>query len=241
MYDLAVTVILHQTKLEDIMVTATLPPRTLQSEMQWRSLSEKLASKVNDEMWGQNVDLSSQLSISLPFNGQFSAELNLNKIRESNKEIILHVCRKRIDVFYRKKERIESHRNISTSEACQLNIDEDLILKGHLYLPMFINTDTYEFSLDDSCRLHITAAIQGAISLSPSGLDSPVHKKKLPLVKGLSVCSEYLRKKISKRARVQSDLMLCLANKQWERNQAVVLEKWRIQGKAFVHKNQPQI
>ncbi len=201
MYDVAVTVIMHQTIIEDGMVAATKPPRALQGEMQKRNLSEKLASKVNDQMWGQNVDLSSHLSINIPLNGQFSAELDLNEIRESNKEIILHVCRKRIDVFYRKKE-VESHRDILTET---LNI-EDLILKGHLYLPMFINTETYEFSLDDSCRLHIIAAIQGAISLSPSGLDSPVpKKKKQPLVKSLSDCSEYLRKKISKRARVQSD------------------------------------
>ena len=224
MHDLAVTVVMHQMSKEDRDVSTDLPPRALQSEVQWRSISRKLASKVNDQMWGHNVDLSSHLSINLPCNGEFSAELDLKKIKESKKEIILHVCRKRIDVFYRKKEKeSESQNNIST-ETCELYL-EDLILKGHVYLPMFIDADTYEFSLDDSRRLHITAAIQGAIQLHtlPSN-GTGQKKKKLPLIKSLSDCSLYLRKKISKRARIKSDSYVILGKQAMGKKSVSVIE-----------------
>ena len=160
----------------------------------------KLTSKTNEHLCRRNVDLSSDLLIKPLCNGQFSAEMHFNA---PNKEIFLHVCRKRIDVFYKEKKGV-----------CDLNFDEDVILKGHVYLPMFINTDTYEFSFDDSHRLHITAAIQGSILLPPSNSDAPVQKRKLPLVKSMSDCrlSEFLHKKFSKRSRAKSDSATVLAS-----------------------------
>ncbi len=48
--------------------------------------------------------------------------------------------------------------------------DEDLELHGHIILPMYIETQTLEFSIDEGQSFQIQANIKGAISVSPSTL-----------------------------------------------------------------------
>ena len=213
-HDLGVTLIIHQTPRTDRKASATLPTRKALEEMHWRMLSTILASKTNDHMLGRTNDLSSHLLINHPYNGQFSATLDLNNlIEEPKKEIFLHVCRKRIDIFYKKKETALGLPTNNSIENCDLNLNDNLILEGHLYLPMFIDTDAYEFSLDDSGRFYtcITAAIQGAISLCPSPIDA---SRKGKLIKSLSYCREYLNKKFLRRSRVKSDSDVIPSGKQ---------------------------
>ncbi len=204
--DLAVTIVMNRPPEEVKKVSVMPSPR----EMLSRKLSKKMISKTNGQTEEneaiRHVDLSSDLIINPPCNGQFSAELQLNKLIEKcQQDIFLHISGMKIDVFSakEKEEIIENPRKIS-GKKFELSPVEDMTLQGHLILPMFIDTDSYEFSLDECKSLHIRADIKGTISPRPSRLEVPVPEK-IRLVKSLSDCTEYLRRKLTKRLKSDSE------------------------------------
>ncbi len=74
--------------------------------------------------------------------------------------------------------------------------DEDLELHGHIILPMYIETETLEFCIDEDQSFQIQANIKGAISTPPLGIrenNSPREGRKLSLTQRLVSGSPLLR------------------------------------------------
>ncbi len=205
--DFVVTIIMKQPQ-EDVKKISAMPsPREMLSRRLSRKMSSKVMGQSEEETPRRLIDLSSDLLINPPCNGQFSADLQLNKLMEECKqELFLHICGMKIDVFSDKeKEReeiVENPRKISGKKS-ELNPTEDMKLLGQVVLPMFIDPDSYEFCLDSSMKLQVKADIKGTIRQRPSHLEVPVPEH-FRVVKGLSD----LRKKIVRR--LKSDSAACI-------------------------------
>ena len=151
---------------------------------------ETIENRINNLPMKNNI-LTSDLLIHLPCNGRFLAELQLRQILKDNtKDLVIRVSETRVEILFAEKKmgfdnteemknkkkngnwirRILSCRSKkSKSEAIQNNeiLEQELTFHGHIILPMYIQCETLEFSMNENGNLSIEADIKGAIPVPP--------------------------------------------------------------------------
>ncbi len=175
----------------------------------------------------KNNDLSSHMKIHLPQDGMFFAELPLIKfLTAQQKDVVINVKGLKLEIYVPRdvdktscteNHEMEIYKEAATGckkkkeavaeEGVQKErgiTDDDLMLYGHIILPMYIDTETLEFSIDEDQSFHIQANIKGAINMSPRALglrgnDPENEPRRGSLVEWLACRSPLLRSQISKR------------------------------------------
>ncbi len=149
---------------------------------------EVAVEKCMNNLPRKNHILTSDLLIHPPCNGRFSAELQLWQIlKDSNKDLVIRVSETRVEILFAEKKtentedmknkekngnwirRILSRRNKKTKSEKIQNLRnneisaQDLTFHGHIILPIYIQCETLEFSMNENGNLSIEADIKGAI------------------------------------------------------------------------------